>query len=160
MPCEETDPSTVCTAANETLEKSAELGGADGTTYEVRLRFRGVVEQMSYEGGTKNGFWYEGGTRADGAYNVYRLDVSAPEQHFFLNAGESGIRHCFEVDYTRTVTMEAGATVRLSADAQDGNLISNRDGDGAPIVVDDVPPAPDPYNGQFVQMDVDSVSEA
>jgi hypothetical protein len=160
MPCEEEDPSGICTAAEDTMTESATVGGTDGTRYAVTLRLRGVVEQMSYEDGTKDGFWYRGGSKAGSSYNVYRLDVSAPEQHFFLNAGESGIERCFGIDYTRTIEMNAGATVRLSADAQDGSLISNRGEDGTPIVVEGVLPASGPYNGQFIQMDVDAVEKA
>jgi hypothetical protein len=159
MPCAGEDPDGVCSAGKDTTDTSATLSGTDGTTYAITVRFRGVVEQMSYQGGTKEEYWYVGGSKAGGSYNIYRLDVSTPEQHFFLNAGESGISRCFEIDYTRTIEVEAGATVTLSADAQDGRLISNQNENGEPIVVTDVPPAPDSYNGQFIQVAVESVEE-
>jgi hypothetical protein len=157
MPCEGEDQGRICDATEDTVSDSATVGGADGTKYAITLRFRGVVEQMSYEDGTKDGFWYRGGSKAGSSYNVYRIDVPSPEQHFFLNAGESGIERCFEIDYTRTIEMEAGATMRLSGDAQDGRLISNRGQDGTPITVEDVSVTPNPYNGQFIQINVDSV---
>jgi hypothetical protein len=157
MPCVESDSDIICDAENPTIEDSTQLSGSSDDTYNVTLRFRGVVEQMSYEGGTKDGFWYTGGRKNGDAYNTYRLDISSPEQHFFLNAGQSGIERCFEIDYTKTIRMDAGATVTLSADAQDNALISNRGEGGDPIIVEGVPPAPDAYNGQFIQMNVESV---
>ena len=54
----------------------------------------------------------------------------------------------------------AGAKVSLYASAVDGNLSQIRNNTANPIVVPGVPPAPLPYDGQFIQMDVIDVVEA
>lgn len=152
MPCQV--KGATCNAAVPRPVKSTILGGDPNRTYQVTLRFRGVVEQQSYAGGQQDGLWYTGGRSADGNYNIYKLEITSPPQTYFLNAGRAGIRRCWLIDYTRTITVRGGATVILSADAQDGRLIGNVDDQGRPIVVPGVPPAPQPYNGQFIQMDV------
>ena len=56
----------------------ATLGGSAATTYQVTLRFRGVVETKTYDGGTTTGYFNEGGVGAGDGFNVYALTVSAP----------------------------------------------------------------------------------
>jgi hypothetical protein len=84
--------------------------------------------------------------------------ISNPPQQYFLNAGASGTLYCFGVDYTETVQIAAGATVTLTADPVDAVSAFNQDANGSPIVVPGIPPAPDAYDGQFLQMDVVSVT--
>ena len=159
MPCKPKH-GQVCDAAVHKPTKSATLGGDPGTTYDVTLRFRGVVEQEAYKGGTAEQMWYVGGKPDNGAYNIYELSTSAPDQHFYLNAGESGIHRVWPIDYQKTIKMQGGATVTLMADEQDGALISNIDDKDKPVIIPDVPPAPQPFDGQFIQMDVISVAAA
>jgi hypothetical protein len=156
LPCvETTDNPAVCTT--EGFDPiSVALAGVPGTVYDVSLRFRGVVEERTYLGGTQDGPWYTGGADPDesDAFNVYRLDVSDPPATFHVNAGTSGLLACTRIDFTRTVRVAAGATLTLSADTRDDRQIVNRGSGGQPIVVPGVPPAPEPFDGQFVQMDV------
>jgi hypothetical protein len=138
---------------------STVLEGPTGTTYDVTLRFRGVVELKSYSGGKNDGsFWQEGGTPGSDPYNIYRLEISSPYQIYYLNRGTSGLEYTSLIDYTKTIRMAVGATVTLTAQAIDGYEIRNRDNSGNPIVVNGVPPAPGNYNGQFIQMDVVNVT--
>ena len=51
---------------------------------------------------------------------------------------------------------EGGAKVTFHGNGQNGRLISN----AKKLVVPDVPPAPLPFNGQFVQVNVVDVVEA
>jgi len=152
--CAAQNSAYACSAATPTIDISNVLNAPDGTLWAITLRFRGVIEEQSYTGGTADGLWYVGGQHLDGNYNIYELDVDEPAQRYFLNAGTAELHSCESIDYSRTIFAAAGATVRLFADSQDGNLISNQDVDGNPVVVPDVPPAPDPYDGQFIQMDV------
>jgi hypothetical protein len=124
----------------------------------VTLRFRGVIELKTYNGGTQDGYFLVGGSDNGDGWNVYELDVSDPPGHYFLNAGSSGIYRVWLLDITKTIPVAAGASVTLKADAKDNAIIRNTDGTN-PIVVPGVPPAPEPYNGQFIQMDVISVVE-
>lgn len=161
-----------------TFTTSTVVSGVDGGRYDVQLHFRGLVEQRTYGGATSAGatggqadgginpeFFVEGGSVVTSdPYNVYTLSVdypsSAPTKSFRLNAGASNIHYCFEIDYYATINVETGSTLVLSADSIEGAIISNLDGAGQPIIVPDVPPAPQAFNGQFVQVDVVSVTPA
>ncbi|MBW2732261.1 MAG: hypothetical protein JRH20_07685 [Deltaproteobacteria bacterium] len=151
MPC--ASRGRVCRARVQRPMKKTRLGGDPRRVYNVTLRFRGVVEQQSYTGGKKQGYWYVGGRSANSAYNIYKLQISAPPQTYYLNAGRAGISRSWPIDYTRTVQVRGGAQVLLTADAQDGSLISNTNGRRS-MVIPGVSPAPRPYDGQFIQMDV------
>ncbi len=155
LPCSSAtlDP-TVCSTP-QTAVVSATMGGAPGTTYEVSLRFRGVVEISQYVGGTNDGaFWQTGGAPPAGStINVYGLTISSPPQTYFLNRGVSH-RVVVGIDYSERVLVTAGATVTLLADSRDALELRNLGPSGAPVVVPGVPPAPEPFDGQFIQMDV------
>lgn len=132
------------------------FGGEAGKRYQVTLRFRGVVEPMMYKGGKKDGdYFYIGGEPNNGTYNIYKIDISSPKSHFFLNRQDKVGHKIFTIDYEKTIEIEAGATVTLSGDGQNGRLITNF----KKLVVPDVAPAPKPFHGQFVQMDVVKVVE-
>jgi hypothetical protein len=158
MACKPDHPS-ICTAAVPKPTRTATLGGKPDQQYDVTLHFRGVVEQEAYAGGKAEQLWYIGGRPANGYYNIYQLDISAPAQTFFLNAGEANITHVFPLDYQKTIRMQGGATVTLTADAQDDRLIANVDEHDKPVVMPGVPPDPKPFDGQFIQMDVVSVAK-
>lgn len=133
------------------------MGGTAGTSYAVTLRFRGVVETKAYTGGITNGFWNAGGTPDISGFNVYELTVSDPPGIYYLNAGSSDIYHCFAIDYEQTIPINAGATVQLKSETRDNRIVRNKDQFGNPIVINDIPPSPAAFNGQFIQMDVVAV---
>jgi hypothetical protein len=69
---------SACAASATPVVTAVTAGGAAGTTYDVALRFRGVIEHRSYEGGTQDGSWYVGGptpSRSD-TTNIYSLRIS------------------------------------------------------------------------------------
>ncbi len=139
--------------------KSATLSGNPGARYDITLRFRGVVEEKTYLYGTADGHWQTGGMPNEDLYNVYKLEIAAPAQTYYLNAGQTGLGYCVPIDYTKTVQANAGALVSLTADSIDSTQVDNHSDPGYPIVIPEIPPAPDAYNGQFIQMDVVSVTE-
>jgi hypothetical protein len=150
----------------------ATLQGTAGKSYDVTLHFRGIVEEKTYSGGTNGGavgveadggvdpdLFISGGTPDTGTFNIYELDISAPPQKLYLNSGKSGIDQVFLIDYQATITMQAGATVTLTANSVEGVETFNRGPNGGPaVVVPGVPPAPQTFDGQFVQMDVASIN--
>ncbi|MBA4188337.1 MAG: hypothetical protein C0467_10060 [Planctomycetaceae bacterium] len=139
---------------NFTTER--EFEGEKGKRYEVTLRFRGVVEPMMYKDGKKDGeHFYIGGEPNNGTYNIYKLAISSPPSHYFLNRQDKVGHDIFTIDYTKTIEIDGGAKITFHGDGQNGQLISNFN----KLVVKDLPPAPKPYNGQFVQVDVVSVVE-
>jgi len=156
LPCSSEASSNVCnTIANTSV--STQLGGAPGITYDVKLHFRGVVEQKTYSGGCSDGsYWLTGGAPNGDTYNVYRLTISSPPQTFYLNRGTSSIERAWALDFEQTLRIDAGATVTLFADAVDNQEIKNKDELGQPFAVPNVSLA-QPYDGQFIQMDVESV---
>lgn len=161
LPCTAANANPALCTAPGSVSKQATLAGQTGTTYQVKLRFRGVIEPNAYSGGTANGYFYTGGTSADPYANVYQLTVSQPAQTYYVNSGTvrpSNDLYCDSIDYEATIDVAGGAKVTLSANTKDALQIKNRDKAGNPYVIADVPPAPQPYNGQFVQMDVVSVT--
>lgn len=173
IPCKDNPGGTGCSADNP-APKTVTLAGAAGTTYDVTLRFRGVVESQLYTDvastpiatGTNASFFAPSATWTDNGHNAYSLTISQPNFVAFLNhqsvTDASALpAHCFAIDYSVTVPIEAGAQVTLFATAADGAEYRNLDAetDGKPIVIADVPPAPNAYDGQFVQMDVVAISK-
>lgn len=151
--------SVVCSTL-PTTEVNAILPGDVSTTYNVQLRFRGVVEQKTYLGGTNDGAFYQtGGSPAVDNYNVYALIISNPPQTYYLNRGTSGLTTVNAIDYTKTIPMNGGATVTLLAQSIDNQEIKNQDGSGSnPFSVPGITNPAQPYDGQFIQMGVISVT--
>jgi len=153
LPC--LSPGTAANLCNAggLITKTTTLMGTSGKSYTVKLHFRGVVEPKTYTGGTNDGAYFQtGGSPASDTYNVYELGVSDPPQTYYLNLGAEGIT-VTSIDYEASILVNAGATITLAADPVDGVEINNEND----VVVPGVPPDPQPYNGQFVQMDVVSV---
>ena len=130
-------------------------------------RFRGVVEPKVYSGGKSDGsHFYTGGAPAADVYNEYSFKVSSPAQSYYMNFDEGmGEGHyVFAIDHQKTIRIEGGATIDMVAfdsncsairNCQDGTIGPNC----VPIVIPDVPPDTG-FDGQFVQVDVDSVTVA
>jgi hypothetical protein len=137
-------------------EESSTIDGEAGTTYDVTIRLRGVVEQKTYTGYTdSDGMWIEGGTPDGGSFNIFSLHISSPAKTYYLNSGASGYDECFLLDIQKTIVMDDGAALTLLADAGGDSFGTiNMDADEEPIVVTGVAPYPYAFNGQFVQLDI------
>lgn len=133
-----------------------QFGGEKGKRYKVTLRFRGVVEPMMYKGGEQIGdYFYIGGEKNNATYNVYQISLSEPKQHYFLNRQDKVGHQIFTIDYTQTIEIAGGATITFHGNGQNGRLITNF----KKLVVPEISPAPEPFNGQFVQVNVIDVQE-
>lgn len=141
---------------NFTAERK--FGGVKGKRYLVSLRFRGVCEPMMYKNGKMDGdLFYIGGEPNNATYNIYKITISSPESHYYLNRQDKVGHQIFTIDYTKTIEIDGEATVTFSGDGQNGRLISNF----LKLVVPDIEPrVKQPYNGQFIQVDVVDVVEA
>jgi hypothetical protein len=145
------DPNTT-----DNFASTKKFGGQPSKRYKVTLRFRGVVEPMMYKDGQQVGeYFYIGGAKNNSTYNVYQISVSSPKSHFFLNRQDKVGHSIFTIDYTQTIEIDGGAEVVFFGDGQNGKLITNF----KKLVVPGIAPAPAPYNGQFVQVDVIDVKE-
>lgn len=139
------DYCTTSGGANEVV-----LVGEPGFSYVVSLWIRGVVETKDYDGGMQDGLWHVDGDPGDvDLWNTITLSISAPPQTIRLNSGSSGNASLVLVDFMHDVQIDAGATVRLELDEIDPSQVANHDD----IVVDGIPPAPDAFDGQFLQID-------
>lgn len=137
------------TTDNFTVKRT--FGGEPGKRYKVTLRFRGVVEPMMYKDGQQVGeYFYIGGEKDNATYNIYQISVSSPKSHFFLNRQDKVGHKIFTIDYTQTIEIDGGAEVTFHGDGQNGRMITNF----KKLVVPDIAPAPQPFNGQFIQVDV------
>jgi hypothetical protein len=170
LPCENPDPAAykpkgVCPwdpallakgSADDTwklkIEDTKTLGGRPDTVYAVTLRFRGVSEPKNYEGGTAaSDHFYVGGTEVRSDYNIYSIRVSDPPQTYYLTRHERKTGHfTFAFDYTAAIEARGGATLTLGLYDHNTKAIAN----GEQHVVADIPPAPKPYSGHFIQMNV------
>ena len=139
------------------------FGGDPSIVYDVEIRIRGLTEPKDFSGGTvlENHFQL-GGTPGTNDYNTYTIEVADPLEVYTLNRNEMGVGHyTFVVDYTVTIPIRGGAEVRLAMRDPNDIAIANPGGNiasGEPFVVPEIPPFPDPFYGQFLQMDVLSVA--
>jgi hypothetical protein len=115
-----------------------------------------TVEPMMYKNGKMDGdYFYIGGEPNNATYNIYKIDIASPKSHYFLNRQDKVGHRIFTIDFTKTIEVEGGSSITLSGNGQNGKLISNF----AQHVVPDIAPAPKPYHGQFIQIDVVKVIE-
>src|SRR6185503_8434125 len=95
-----------------------------------------------------------GGTPVKNDYNVYSLHVSDPEATYTFNRNEEKVGHyTFPIDYRVTIPIRAGAIVTMGAYDSNDVAITNHQ----QHVIVGVPPAPQPFDGQFFQLDVEGV---
>jgi hypothetical protein len=143
----------------------ATLGGTPGTTYDVTLRVRGVVEPTKITGGTRpdtstvviSGKMYRktpytvGGTPGDQTYQPWLFSVARPAQNYFFNDYGVTEHSSFLLDYQVTIPMEGGTKVTL--DVNDGN--DHEIDNYAKLTNDGIPGSMN--LGQYVQLSVVSV---
>lgn len=131
----------------------ATMHGVPGATYDVTIALRGIVELKTYAGGTNDGgFWQVGGAPAVDPWNVYRLEISSPAQTYYVNRGTSGLSTVSEIDYSKTIPIDTGATVTLTASSIDDYELS------ATASASGVTNPPQPYEGQWINMSVTGVT--
>lgn len=134
------------------IEDVKTFGGKADVVYEVTLRFRGISEPKNYQGGQAIGeHFYVGGEEVPDNYNIYVLAVADPPERYYLTRDERKTGHfTFAFDYTASVKIRGGARVTLGTYDHNDEAIAN----GEHHVVPGIPPAPQPYAGHFIQMDV------
>ncbi|EGF89678.1 hypothetical protein ABI_41010 [Asticcacaulis biprosthecium C19] len=104
-------------------ETSFVFGGKAGTTYDVRLRVRGLFEPTTMEGGAApdpaHPYFYKGGQTRTPDYSQWRIDVSSPQQTYTLNNYPSVSHTIYQEDFEARIQVAAGATVTIQV--IDGN---------------------------------------
>ena len=146
------------------------LRGDAGITYNVTLRFRGVVERQALGvafAGTNDCFVqlasYPGVPPANRG-NVYYLTVTDPATNpptavvYGLNSIDGGSSAVYLIDYTVTIPINASAIVSLLSRSRDGLSNTNFGNLVVPGIVNKSTTEPAvAFPGQFIQMDVVSV---
>jgi hypothetical protein len=132
------------------------FGGRKGTVYDVTLHVRGVVEPKNFTGGTVQFDHFQtGGTPVKNDYNFYSLHVSDPEATYTFNRNEEKVGHyVFAIDYRVRIPIRGGATVTMGAYDSNDVAIANHQH----LMINGIPPAPAPFDGQFFQLDVESIT--
>jgi len=145
--------------------KDVTIAGTPGTTYDVTLRVRGIVECTQIDGGTRpdtstfsysNMTWRKvpftiGGTANHADYSQWRITTASPKQEYFLNDYQKVGHFIFKLDYQ--VTIQVAANSKLTLDGNDSNerQIVNYE----KYTLDGIPGSMN--YGQFIQLNVVSV---
>jgi hypothetical protein len=122
-------------------EDAVVFGGDPSVQYAVEIRIRGLSEPKDFSGGEVQAEHFQiGGTPGTNDYNIYSITVGEPAQVYTVNR-------------STTVTM-------TMIDPNDQAIANPGGSSGSPdpFVVPEIPPFPDPFYGQFIQMDVLSVT--
>ena len=126
--------------------------------FDVTLRVRGVVEPKNFiDGDVRFDHFQSGGTPVKNDYNFYNIEVSSPHAIYTVNRNAEKVGHyTFPIDYQVTIPIRGGATVTMGAYDSNDVAIANHQRH----VVAGVPPDPQPFDGQFFQVDVLSIRPA
>jgi hypothetical protein len=154
MPCvDPADMGLTCKTLSESTT-SVQIAGKANKTYRINIRVRGVVELRHYQSGVALALpsrLYVGGSFSQNTWGVWKLSTSSGSTHYFLNEGK---QYVSAIDYEATIEAVGGEELTLWANSLDGNQLRNvSPTTNQPIVVDDIPPAPAPFAGGFVQID-------
>lgn len=153
------DPNmSACRCASGVDTHEVQIGGDSGQRWRVEVRIRGVMERMMYTQGSGSGPWYVGGAPGDGGNNYYKLSISSPPAHYFINHGSTAQNYSTVHDFTASFEVEGGAVVTFEASGQDGVQWEGVDMNDMPIKLQGITDPPQPYNGQFAVLSVVSVT--
>jgi hypothetical protein len=144
-------------------EDTIVFGGDPSVQYAVEIRIRGLSEPKDFSGGEVQAEHFQiGGTPGTNDYNIYSITVGEPAQVYTVNRNEMGTGHyTFIMDYTVTIPVQGGTMVTMAMMDPNDQAIANPGGSSGskdPFVVPEIAPFPDPFFGQFIQMDVVSVT--
>jgi hypothetical protein len=144
------------------------IAGTPGTTYDVTLRIRGVVEPTNISAGTRpdtstfeymNASWRAapytiGGSVVpeDADYAQWSISVTSPAQQYFLNDYQKVGHYIFELDYEVTIPMDANTMVVLNGTDENEREIVNYEAYAPDGIAGSM------NLGQFVQVNVVAVA--
>jgi hypothetical protein len=151
-------PSAGYTSVDQTLH----FGGTPGTHYQVTIHFKGTHEAGDYMGGTADPKEFlRGATHiSSGVHTWLSMEVSSPAATYNPNSG-GGAGSVVLYDYTATIPIDGGATIRIKAFDKDclmHRYCQNDDYKNCKgLVWPPFSPADAPIDGSFLQMAVTSV---
>jgi hypothetical protein len=146
------------------IDQKLTFAGKAGTTYEVKLRVRGIWEPTFIQGGTrpygKMTPFTVGGTVATGTgdpinYQQYLIQVSEPKQTYWLNDYQYVAHDIHKEDYEATLRIAGNASVTVSMSDGNDHEIANWTRDYFQGLA---PYDKAPSTGQLLRLDVISVT--
>ena len=167
LPCPMPTTGNSCTipdAQRNKMSAPIQFGGDPAVTYHVRLHICGALEGREYNncqgpmmGG---GLFCPGGMivntdQFSASYPTYQMAVTAPMQTYFLNnrrARDVGLK----IDYSAELDIRGGATITFGTVSEGTNVFTSRN--GGPHVCPNVPGIMQPFPGQFIHFQVESVT--
>ena len=143
------------------VDRTLHFGGTPGTHYQVTIHFQGTHEAGDYSGGTADPKEFlRGATHISGLHTWLSMEVSSPAATYNPNSG-GGAGSVQVYDYSATIPIDAGATIRIKA--FDSDCLMHRycqNGDNKNckgLVQPPISPADAPIDGSFLQMTVTAV---
>src|ERR1043165_5655269 len=134
------------------------FAGKPGELYQVTLHVRGVVEPKNFSGGeVQFEHFQSGGEPLKNDYNFYSLLVSNPAATYTVNRNAEKVGHyTFPIDYHVTIPIRGGATLTMGAYDSNDVAIANHEHH----VAAGVPPAPQAFDGQFFDVQVEKIERS
>lgn len=126
--CTSNDGSDVC-AHLRVHEETISFGGDEGTTYEVKLRIRGLFEPTNINGGMtpypEHPYFKIGGTVNATDYSQWQLRVSAPQAVYYLNHYPATGHTIYKEDFEANIRVQGGASVVVRVEDSNDRQIDN-----------------------------------
>ncbi len=105
------------------IEESVTFGGEPGTTYDLTLRIRGLLEPTNIVGGTaplpEHPYFVIGGTVGAADYAQWQIEVEEPAEIYYLNHYPQTSHTIYKEDFEVTIPVAAGSEVTVRT--VDGN---------------------------------------
>jgi len=160
---------TLTASGGSKYAKTVTIAGTTGTTYDVTLRIRGIVEPTKITGGMQvettppSTIQYMGKTwrkvpytiggaasasTTDPDYTQWHIGVASPKGDYFLNDYQQTGHYIFKLDYQVTIQMAANTTVTLDGTDRNERQIVNFE----KYTIDGI--AGSVNYGQFIQINV------
>ncbi|MBC7658890.1 MAG: hypothetical protein H7249_04205 [Chitinophagaceae bacterium] len=156
MACEKDPGTNYDCPTTKKVDKTLIVNGDPSIVYTIELRIRGIVEPMVYSGGTREGKnLMIGGMPNNPTFSYFKMSVSSPSMDYYLNAFDAVGGFVSAIDYTTKIKVNGGATIKLSADSQNGTQIANK----GLITIPDIVTPPELKYGQFIQINLISATK-
>jgi len=138
-------------------EKSFVFGGVAGSVYDVTLHVRGIFEPTIIKGGEApypaHPYFKIGGTVDALDWSHWHIEVSDPQQTYWLNHYPAFSHTIYKEDYKATVVVAAGATVVIRViDGNDRQIDNGKPGPDRQQIIEGV--VEKPLAGQMLRLDV------
>lgn len=141
---------------------SLTIAGDPERLYSITLQIRGLSEVIAYvDGKERAGNVYEGGRAPDNQlnWNAFQLTFSDPPTWYFLNHRDPKLSDAQVFDYQHAFTARGGSTVSFELNGANLKVNGLQFANQHQLTVQSDHVGPQPYDGQFLQLNVMAVTE-